>query len=661
MQRSALFYFATLVVLILVDALTKLVAVSFGHYWANPGIILGFLSDLPPYLMVLSLSALSGFLFVAFSLLILFLSPKVHGLKLGLALLISGVFGNVIDKALRGWTVDFISVPWFGQTAVAFNLADLFLWVGVAILVWFLTHREDRIWFPGNQRQLFFSERREQFVLTGQLVVLIMGPCLMMVLFSVAFIRQITQMFPQNVQRDFLWQYATVCMCLGLLFFTLAIIAGLWWSHRLLGPVLAFDRHVDKLMLGEDQDFVLRQGDRLKMLEDISKKLKTFFLLVFIFLPGLAWAYPQYIGLQYTTCLTCHYNPNGNGPLNDYGRGVAATTISGRLFVDDKTTEDQLIEDAAFPGIDQKKNKWLRPSVMYRGIAVDTGAFTSDSQRNFYNMQLDANVVLKAGDRDQYVLSFTQGARPKSRLEANNLMESRGYSREHYIGWRPTPKVGIYVGKMDKAFGIRIPDHNLSSRRENRLAQYDQVHGVLLHGMWERFEGSLHYFSGDQQRKDRAGRSNDDRDKGVTGTFEVTAFERNRIGASYMAQETKTIRSRHLALHDRIGFGKGHSVMMEVGQKNSETISSGTETKSRWGMLQTHLMMSRGLFVQGTMDYFRRDLETEDESVRVGPGLQWFPRQKIELRVDVYNSRQFLKDSAPKDTFEVLGQVHLWL
>lgn len=660
MNRSSLFYFAALSVLILTDVLSKGIAMKSGHYWANPGVILGFLRNLPPYLTVLALSALSGFLFVAFSLLILFLSTKLHGLKLGLTSIVGGIFGNVFDKALRGWTIDFIPFPWFGGTTVAFNFADVFLWVGIAIVFWFLTHKEDQIWFPGNQRQLLFAHTREQYILTGQLVVLIMGPCMMMVLFSTAFIRRITQVFSIEAQSTYLWQYFSVCLCLGLLFFTLAIVAGLWWSHRLLGPVLAFNRHVDKMIEGEDKEFILRQGDRLKMLEDISKKLKSFFVLA-LFWPLTGYSYPQYIGLQYTSCLTCHYNPNGNGPLNDYGRGVAATTISGRLLVSDQTTEEQLISRAAFPGINPKTNSWLRPALMYRVLGIDRGAFSGDSEKNIYQMQLDANVVLKAGDRNQYVMSFTQGLRPKSFADANNLREGRGYSREHYIGWRPTAKVGVYVGKMDKAFGIRIPDHNLSSRRINRVAQYDQVHGVLLHTVLESFEGSLHYFVGDQQRKDRVGRANDDRDKGFTGTFEVNVFERSRLGASYMSQETKTIRSSHIAVHDRIGFGKGHSVMAEIGQKSSETIANGTKIASRWGLLQTHLMMGRGFFVQGTLDYLRADIDTEDETVKAGPGIQWFPRQKIELRLDLYNSRSFLENAAPKDTFEVLGQVHLWL
>lgn len=663
-KPSALLYFGLLFALVGIDVLSKSVARASGRYWANPGVILGFLGDLPPYMTVLALSALCGFLFVVFSLLVLFLSPRLHGLKLGLALLVSGVLGNVWDKALRGWTLDFIPCPWFGGTMLAFNLADVFLWAGVAVVLWFLTHREDQIWFPGNQRQLILARPKEQFVLTGQLVILIVGPAGMMALFGLAFLRQLTQGAAPEFQSETLWQYGAVCLCLGLLFVALAVLAGLWWSHRLLGPVMAFDRYVDELMSGEKRDFNLRQGDRLKLLEEISKKLKVF-LGMLILCPLLGHAYPQYIGFQYTSCLTCHYNPLGNGPLNDYGRGMAATIVGGRFLVNDRTTEETLIKRAAFPGIDPTTNKWFRPTVMYRGLAVQRNAFQGKNKDSYWvynNMQLEANVVLKGGDRDQYIASFTQGTRPNGFEDANNLYESRGYSREHYIGWRPTQKIGIYAGKMDKAFGIRVPDHNLSSRKQQRLGQYDQVHGVMLHAVGEKLEGALHAFVGDlTNRHNKVDRYQDLRDKGTSGWFEWGVVERMRLGASLMRQENTTYKNNQFAIHNRLGFGKGHSVMAEIGQNNQTVKATNKETTSRWGMLQTYLQGVRGLFILGTVDYYRADIKSDDEQVRVGPGLQWFPQNRVEFRLDIWNTRKFYKDSAPKDTFETIAQVHLWL
>ncbi len=52
--------------------------------------------------------------------------------------------------------------------------------------------------------------------------------------------------------------------------------------------------------------------------------------LAFFFVGNFAYAYPEFIGYGYKSCLTCHWNGHGSGPLNDYGRGVWASEIASR-------------------------------------------------------------------------------------------------------------------------------------------------------------------------------------------------------------------------------------------------------------------------------------------------------------------------------------------
>ncbi|MBY0518758.1 MAG: signal peptidase II [Bacteriovoracaceae bacterium] len=636
------------------DVITKKLAVSTHHYWANPGVMLGFLADLPPLMLILSLSALSAFLFLIYVCLQLFLHPKLLGLKLSISFLTAGIIGNVIDKVLYGWTVDWIVFPLPQSQNVAFNLADAFLWIGIFSVVWWMFKKEDEIWYPGDQRQNIWHHPKEQLLFSLKFVVFVSAMCAMLGFFSYAFIQQILLPIPGDLGGVIGRQYLIVLMCLSLLFVAISFIVGVWISHRMIGPVVAFERHIEGILAGKNKEFRLREGDMLKKLEEIAQLVAKLSILFLLLLPK-AWAYPQYIGLQYTSCLTCHYNPQGNGPLNDYGRAVGATAVAGRLFVDKDVSEEQLGKDSAFPGIDVEKNTWFRPMLSYRGLGYDSNAFTSQADKEWINMQLDANVVLKAGDRDQYVASFTLGTRPTNTQAQNNLKESQSYSREHYLGWRPTAKMGIYAGKMDKAFGLRIPDHNLSSRRSTRAAQFNQIHGVMVHAVGESLEASAHYFVGDLSEKDK-----DLRDKGYSGIVEWGVTSRQRLGASYMSSKITTETINVMSIHDRIGFGKGHAVMGEFGQINRQP-QSGSKTSSRYGLLQTYLQWFRGFSVTGTLDYYRRDITKDEESMSVGPGIQYFPRQKTELRLDVLNNRSFSESTAAKDTWQVLAQVHLWL
>lgn len=54
--------------------------------------------------------------------------------RFGLALILGGAFGNLIDRAIAGYVVDFVDVYWGGTHFWAFNVADSAITIG-AILV----------------------------------------------------------------------------------------------------------------------------------------------------------------------------------------------------------------------------------------------------------------------------------------------------------------------------------------------------------------------------------------------------------------------------------------------------------------------------------------------------------------------------------------------
>ena len=55
-------------------------------------------------------------------------------LAMGLALVLGGAFGNLIDRSAYGWVIDFIHLHWRDAYWPAFNLADSAITVGAVIL-----------------------------------------------------------------------------------------------------------------------------------------------------------------------------------------------------------------------------------------------------------------------------------------------------------------------------------------------------------------------------------------------------------------------------------------------------------------------------------------------------------------------------------------------
>jgi len=109
----------------------------------NKGAAFSFLAQAPgwqtPLLIVFALTAAAvvGFLIIR--------NPAKKLLCLGLALILGGALGNVIDRLRFGHVVDFLDFHALGWHWPAFNVADSAITVGAAILILEgFVHRERR-------------------------------------------------------------------------------------------------------------------------------------------------------------------------------------------------------------------------------------------------------------------------------------------------------------------------------------------------------------------------------------------------------------------------------------------------------------------------------------------------------------------------------------
>lgn len=61
--------------------------------------------------------------------------PKTRIEKLGYSMILGGAIGNLIDRIIYGYVIDFFDFYIFGYDYPIFNLADSFILVGVVLLV----------------------------------------------------------------------------------------------------------------------------------------------------------------------------------------------------------------------------------------------------------------------------------------------------------------------------------------------------------------------------------------------------------------------------------------------------------------------------------------------------------------------------------------------
>ncbi len=57
-------------------------------------------------------------------------------------LIISGAFGNLIDRVFRKYVIDFISFTLFGHEMAIFNIADTYITIGIILLIFNMIKEE---------------------------------------------------------------------------------------------------------------------------------------------------------------------------------------------------------------------------------------------------------------------------------------------------------------------------------------------------------------------------------------------------------------------------------------------------------------------------------------------------------------------------------------
>ncbi|MDE3154229.1 MAG: signal peptidase II [Acidobacteriota bacterium] len=63
------------------------------------------------------------------------LAPHQRAARFGLALILGGAAGNLLDRVVHGSVVDFVDVYWQQYHFWAFNVADSAITIGVAVLI----------------------------------------------------------------------------------------------------------------------------------------------------------------------------------------------------------------------------------------------------------------------------------------------------------------------------------------------------------------------------------------------------------------------------------------------------------------------------------------------------------------------------------------------
>lgn len=375
------------------------------------------------------------------------------------------------------------------------------------------------------------------------------------------------------------------------------------------------------------------------------------FCLLLLGLPNIAKAYPDFIGYSYSSCITCHYNGHGGGALNDYGRALYATEVTARHVFNKETEEEEIAAMSGVLGSTQLP-WWIRPGLKYRGLWLQMDPGAKSATERYINMQNDVNLTLFGDKRQTYTLVTTISY---AGVEPYYGKTNTWFAKEYYLRWKQSNNFWLYLGQLDKVFGIRNVDHSAVNRKAITLGQFDQSQGLVGHWTYPDWDIALNAFVGN------AAQEESEKQQGFSISGEYQVFEKFKIGASALSSQSKLAKWNLLAFTTRLGLSKGTSFMGEVGLKEkSDLVTKATPQLGTYALAEAMVSVARGYNILSVLEHSKSDLkEASPEVMKWSLGAMIFPLPRTEFRMMATNAKTYAETTGSPDSWTFQGHIHI--
>lgn len=243
----------------------------------NPGAMLGLFADLPPVLRIVSLSTGGAFLVCTYAIIQYLLPIKSLSLRTGLSILLGGILGNVTDRILFGHVIDFIVVGTPTMASPAFNMADALQWFGYGLIIYAIIKEGDLLWPENNARKMYWINSHFQLKYCFFLLGVGLSVGLISLVFSYTYLRvTMLELVGNNTMllNKFLIPYTLTFIVITIGFSAGLFTIGKIISHKIAGPIYAFEKFMTDAMDGKNRPFKLRSKDEFKHLEALAERIQ---------------------------------------------------------------------------------------------------------------------------------------------------------------------------------------------------------------------------------------------------------------------------------------------------------------------------------------------------------------------------------------------------
>ncbi len=282
-----------LLLAVVVDQYTKSWATSKPESWYGPlhlvlvhnhGAMLGLFSELTAFLRIVTLSTAGIFILSMYFFVQYIIPIPILKLRYGLSLLVGGIIGNVLDRIINGYIIDFISFQVFGYHTPIWNVADMIQWAGYFLISYSIIKDGHLLWPDKNMRNLFWVNQRFQIKFSAMFIAIGLLLTLISFVFSYTYLKlSLAEVAGANhpladkYARSFILSFIFLFLMFSMTLFVVARKI----SHHIAGPVYAFERYLSELLdeKNDPQDsqvgsLRLRSGDDFRHLEKSAETIK---------------------------------------------------------------------------------------------------------------------------------------------------------------------------------------------------------------------------------------------------------------------------------------------------------------------------------------------------------------------------------------------------
>jgi len=256
------------------------------------------------------------------------------------------------------------------------------------------------------------------------------------------------------------------------------------------------------------------------------------------------WSLPTMIRLGYSDCVTCHYAPQGGGPLNEYGKGIdEAQSLRGGEY---RPRDSKLVRTLSWDGrIAQDLRLVLPMRWTWAAHEPSDASFLPRLQyRNYTRLPrgFAAHVTI-TGESDAV-------RRPDLSYDPPTTSSS-AFVNIALLHYRVSQSIEIAGGRDQLPTGVNVPDPRLFIKSRDRVGYYDTPTQLKVYWASKRHRVTPFIYGPGGNEKDGEAESGG----GAVAEFDVLSNHRAVIGASALRGHATNGDRRMLGLHARLGYG----------------------------------------------------------------------------------------------------------